>query len=152
MMLLNRDTMGNIIVKEMGLQEVERFHTIHNYIDFDSMILRKGAIRAKENETVLIPMNMRDGSLLCVGKGNEDWNYSAPHGAGRLYSRSKAKQLISIEEFENSMKDVYTTSVSTSTIDEAPQVYKPMQEIIDCIGDTVEVIDILKPLYNFKAS
>ena len=97
-------------------------------------------------------MNMRDGSLLCVGKGNEDWNYSAPHGAGRLYSRSKAKQLISIEEFENSMKDVYTTSVSTSTIDEAPQVYKPMQEIIDCIGDTVEVIDILKPLYNFKAS
>ena len=150
--LLNRDTMGNIIIKEMGLQEVERFHTIHNYIDFDSMILRKGAIRAKENETVLIPMNMRDGSLLCVGKGNEDWNYSAPHGAGRLYSRSKAKQLISIEEFENSMKDVYTTSISTSTIDEAPQVYKPMQEIIDCIGDTVEVIDILKPLYNFKAS
>ena len=150
--LLNRDTMGNIIIKEMGIQEVERFHTIHNYIDFDSMILRKGAIRAKENEMVLIPMNMRDGSLLCVGKGNEDWNYSAPHGAGRLYSRSKAKQLISLEEFEDSMKNVYTTSVSTSTIDEAPQVYKPMQEIIDCIGDTVEVIDILKPLYNFKAS
>lgn len=149
--LLNRDTMANIIIKEMGFNVDHRFQTIHNYIDFDQMILRKGAISAKEGEVVLIPINMRDGSLLCVGKGNPDWNYSAPHGAGRIYSRSKAKELIPLEEFEDTMKDVFTTSVGRSTLDEAPQAYKSMDEIISCIDDTVDLLDILKPIYNFKA-
>lgn len=148
---LNRETIGDIIVKEMGWQKSESFETIHNYIDFKRMILRKGAVSAENGELLLIPMNMRDGSLLCVGKGNEEWNYSAPHGAGRLMSRSKAKELINFNEFKNSMNDVYTTSVSIQTIDEAPQVYKPMDEIISCIGDTVDVIGILKPIYNYKA-
>lgn len=148
---LNRETIGDIIVKEMGWQKSESFETIHNYIDFKRMILRKGAVSAENGELLLIPMNMRDGSLLCVGKGNEEWNYSAPHGAGRLMSRSKAKELINFNDFKDSMNDVYTTSVSMQTIDEAPQVYKPMDEIISCIGDTVDVIGILKPIYNYKA-
>lgn len=148
---LNRETIGDIIVKEMGWQKSESFETIHNYIDFKRMILRKGAVSAENGELLLIPMNMRDGSLLCVGKGNEEWNYSTPHGAGRLMSRSKAKELINFNDFKDSMNDVYTTSVSMQTIDEAPQVYKPMDEIISCIGDTVDVIGILKPIYNYKA-
>lgn len=127
------------------------FHTIHNYIDFGDMIVRKGAISAAKGEKVLIPMNMRDGSILAVGKGNEDWNCSAPHGAGRIMSRSVAKSVLDLEEYKNSMKGIYTTSVSASTIDEAPMAYKPMSEIIEKIGDTVEIIDILKPIYNFKA-
>jgi len=149
--ILNRATMADIIIKEAGLQEDMRFETIHNYIDFNRMILRKGAVSAEKEETLLIPINMRDGSLLCVGKGNEDWNYSAPHGAGRLMSRSKAKQQIDIKDFENSMTDIYSTSVGTSTLDEAPQAYKSIDEIKNAITDTVEVIDVLKPLYNFKA-
>lgn len=128
------------------------FQTIHNYLDFEDNIIRKGSIRANNGEKVIIPMNMRDGSLICIGKGNEDYNNSAPHGAGRLMSRSKAKENINIEDFKNSMKDIYTTSVNESTIDEAPQVYKPMQEIIDNISDTVDIINIIKPVYNFKAS
>ncbi len=130
----------------------EGFETIHNYISFEDNIVRKGAISAKKGEHVLIPINMRDGSIIAIGKGNNDWNQSAPHGAGRIMSRRKAKETFNLQEFEDSMKDIYTTSVNQSTIDEAPFVYKPMQEIIDNIGDTVEIEKIIKPIYNFKAS
>ena len=147
----NRDMIANIILKNTGLIEDFRFETIHNYIDFNRMILRKGAVSAELNETLLIPINMRDGSLLCKGKGNEEWNFSAPHGAGRLMSRSKAKENISLESFEDTMKGIYTSSVMESTIDEAPQAYKDMDEIVRNIRDTVEVMDIIKPIYNFKA-
>jgi len=148
---LNRKAMVDDIVKLMGLTVAERFKTIHNYIDVDSMILRKGAISARDGEKAIIPMNMRDGSLICIGKGNPDWNYSAPHGAGRLMSRSKAKEVVSMDEFKESMLGIYTTSVSQSTIDESPMAYKPMHEIIDNIRDTVDIVDIVKPIYNFKA-
>lgn len=132
--------------------EIEKtFETVHNYISFDDNIVRKGAISAKKGERVLIPINMRDGSIIAVGKGNEDWNQSAPHGAGRIMSRHKAKETFKLEEFKKSMKDVYTTSVVEETIDEAPFVYKPIQEIIDNIKDTVEIERIIKPIYNFKA-
>lgn len=127
------------------------FETIHNYINFEDNIVRKGAIRANKGERVIIPINMRDGSIIAIGKGNEDWNNSAPHGAGRIMSRKKAKEMIKLEEFQESMKDVYTTSVVEETIDEAPFAYKPIQEIIDNIQDTVEIIKIIKPIYNFKA-
>jgi RNA-splicing ligase RtcB len=149
---LNRATMANIIIEAMGLTETSRFETIHNYIDFSRMILRKGAVRAEAAERLLIPINMRDGSLICVGKGNPDWNYSAPHGAGRLMSRSKAKEQLSMEEYQTSMNGIYTTSVTQSTIDEAPQAYKPMEEIVRMVADTVEIDDIIKPVYNFKAA
>lgn len=149
---LNRATMANIIIQAMGLTEISRFETIHNYIDFSRMILRKGAVRAEAAERLLIPINMRDGSLLCIGKGNPDWNYSAPHGAGRLMSRSKAKEQLSMEEYQTSMNGIYTTSVTLSTIDEAPQAYKPMEEIVRMVADTVEIDDIIKPVYNFKAA
>lgn len=125
--------------------------TIHNYISFDDNIVRKGAIRANKGERVIIPINMRDGSIIAVGKGNADWNNSAPHGAGRLMSRHKAKEIFNLEEFKESMKDIYSTSVVEETIDEAPFAYKPMQEIIDNIKDTVEIERIIKPIYNFKA-
>lgn len=128
------------------------FTTVHNYIDTDNMILRKGAVSAQKDETLIIPMNMRDGSLICIGKGNSDWNCSAPHGAGRLMSRSKAKQIVSMDEFEKSMTGIYSTSVCTSTLDESPMAYKPMDEIISNIGDTVDVVKTIKPIYNFKAS
>lgn len=150
--MLNRKTMAAIIIKEMGFQEGSRFETIHNYIDFKRMILRKGAVSAELGEKLLIPINMRDGSLICIGKGNEDWNYSAPHGAGRLMSRSKAKEMLSMDEFINSMNGIFTTSVSTATIDEAPQAYKSIEEIRSTITDTVDIIDTIKPIYNFKAS
>lgn len=127
------------------------FQTIHNYIDFSDMVLRKGAVSARENEALIIPMNMRDGSLICVGKGNPDWNCSAPHGAGRIMSRAQAKARFTVEQFANEMKDVYTTSVGRGTIDECPMAYKPMQSILDNIGDTVTVKEIIKPIYNFKA-
>ena len=148
--VLNRKTMADIIIKEMGFNESERFETIHNYIDFKRMILRKGAVSAEYGEKLLIPINMRDGSLICVGKGNEDWNFSAPHGAGRLMSRSKAKELIDLKEYKLSMNGIYSTSVCQSTLDEAPQAYKPMEEIIEAIKPTVDIIDIIKPEYNFK--
>lgn len=128
------------------------FDTVHNYISFEDNIVRKGAISAKKGEKVLIPMNMRDGCIIGIGKGNDDWNQSAPHGAGRIMSRIKAKETFSLDEYKESMKDIYTTSVNENTIDEAPFVYKPMQEIIDNIGDTVDIIKIIKPIYNFKAS
>lgn len=150
--VLNRKTMAAIIIKEMGFQEVSRFETIHNYIDFRRMILRKGAVSAELGEKLLIPINMRDGSLICMGKGNEDWNYSAPHGAGRLLSRSKAKEMLSMDEFVKSMNGIFTTSVCTDTIDEAPQAYKSIEEIKSAITDTVDIIDTIKPIYNFKAN
>ena len=128
------------------------FETIHNYISFNDNIIRKGAISARYGEKVLIPMNMRDGCIIAIGKGNDDWNKSAPHGAGRIMSRAKAKETFNMLEYENSMAGIYTTSVTEDTIDEAPFVYKPMQEIIDCIGDTVDILKIIKPIYNFKAS
>ena len=128
------------------------FYTRHNYIDVNNMILRKGAVSAQKGERLIIPMNMRDGSLICIGKGNLDWNYSAPHGAGRLLSRAKAKEQITMDSFKDSMNGIYTTSVCESTLDEAPQAYKPMEEIISAIDDTVDIVDIIKPIYNFKAS
>lgn len=130
----------------------ECFETIHNYISFEDNIVRKGAISAKKGEKVLIPMNMRDGCIIGIGKGNDDWNQSAPHGAGRTMSRNMAKEKLSMEEYKNSMKNIYTTSVNEETIDEAPMVYKPMEEIIEYIKDTVDVVKIIKPIYNFKAS
>lgn len=149
--LYNRRAIIDEIINRMGLEIIEQFTTIHNYIDLDLMILRKGAISAQKGEKVLIPINMRDGSLICVGKGNKDWNYSAPHGAGRLMSRRAAKKLISLEEFKASMAGIYTTSVNRSTLDECALAYKPMEEIINNIHDTVEVLDVIKPIYNFKA-
>lgn len=130
---------------------LEYFETIHNYISFEDNIVRKGAISAKKGERVLIPINMRDGSIIAIGKGNDDWNQSAPHGAGRIMSRRKAKETFKIEEFKESMKEIYSTSVVENTIDEAPFVYKPMQEIIDNIKDTVEIEKVIRPIYNFKA-
>ena len=150
--ILNRKTIADIIINEMGFSESFRFETIHNYIDFKRMILRKGAVSAEFGERLLIPINMRDGSLICIGKGNEDWNFSAPHGAGRLMSRSKAKKNISIDDFESSMVGIFTTSVSRATIDEAPQAYKSIEEISLAIKDTVEIVDIIKPIYNFKTN
>ena len=150
---LNRNYIARTILINMGLQIYQKhFETIHNYISFEDNIVRKGAISAKEGEKVLIPINMRDGSIIAIGKGNVDWNNSAPHGAGRLMSRSQAKRTFQLDEFIKSMQGIYTTSISESTIDEAPFVYKPIQEILDNIKDTVDVIKIIKPIYNFKAN
>lgn len=148
----NRKQIANTIINEMHFKEVNRFETIHNYIEIRSNMVRKGAISAKDGEMLLIPINMRDGCIICVGKGNQDWNYSAPHGAGRIMSRGKAKEQVSLAEFEESMRGIFTTSVSQSTIDESPMVYKPIGEIIDSIKDTVNILKIIKPIYNFKAS
>lgn len=148
---LNRQAMMDEIVKGMGLHIEEQFTTIHNYIDTDAMILRKGAVSAKHGEQLLIPINMRDGSLICIGKGNEDWNCSAPHGAGRLMSRAQAKQSFTVSEFKKQMADIYTTSVSRATLDECPMAYKNMQDIVDNIGPTAEIVKVIKPIYNFKA-
>ena len=149
--LLNRKAMMDEIVKGMKLHVVEQFTTIHNYIDTDNMILRKGAVSALKGEKLLIPINMRDGSLVCVGKGNEDWNCSAPHGAGRLMSRSQAKAAFTLSEYKKQMQGIFTTSVSRSTIDECPMAYKNMDDIVKNIEDTAEIVDIIKPIYNFKA-
>jgi RNA-splicing ligase RtcB len=149
--VLNRRTMANIVLEKAGLTEVEAFETIHNYIDFNRMILRKGAVSAEGGETLLIPINMRDGSIIAKGKGNEDWNYSAPHGAGRLMGRRQAHKNLNFDEFKEQMKDIYSTSVLSETLDEAPNAYKPMNEILEAIGEAVEVVDIIKPIYNFKA-
>lgn len=148
---LNRQAMAEVILKTMNLQPEYTFTTIHNYIDTKNMILRKGAISAQKGEMVLIPVNMRDGSIIAVGKGNPDWNYSAPHGAGRLLSRRQALAQLSMADFRESMQGIYSTSISKSTLDEAPMAYKPMDEILDNIRDTVTVVDIIKPVYNFKA-
>lgn len=148
---LNRQAMMDEIVKGMKLHVVEQFTTIHNYIDTDAMILRKGAVSAKKNEKLLIPINMRDGSLICIGKGNDDWNQSAPHGAGRLMSRSRAKESFTVSEFKKQMQGIYTTSVNKDTLDECPMAYKGMNDIVNNIGDTVTISQIIKPIYNYKA-
>lgn len=149
---LNRTVIKEVILEHLKLTELTSFTTIHNYVDTEAMILRKGAVSAKNGEQLRIPMNMRDGSLVCTGLGNEDWNFSAPHGAGRLMSRKDAFNSFALSSFEESMKGIYTTSVSRDTIDECPMVYKPMDEIIRNIGETVTVDKIIKPIYNFKAS
>lgn len=152
----NRKQIRNTLLSTLGISagqaDEESFETVHNYIDLASNIVRKGAIDASAGKRVLIPMNMRDGCLIAVGKGNEDWNCSAPHGAGRLMSRAQAKRNLSIEAYQEQMSGVYTTSISEDTLDEAPGAYKPVEEILELIGDTVTVETIIKPIYNFKAS
>ncbi len=148
----NREKIAEVLLNYIGMEAGEAFHTIHNYIDTENMILRKGAISAYKDEKILIPINMRDGSVLATGKGNPDWNYSAPHGAGRLMSRTKAKEALSMEEYKNVMEGIYTTSVNEATLDEAPMAYKSLDDIIDAIKESVNIIDIMKPVYNFKAS
>ena len=148
----SRELMAEIILERAGLTAAEAFHTVHNYIDTDEMILRKGAIAAHAGEKVLIPINMRDGSVLAVGKGNPEWNFSAPHGAGRLMSRSKARETIGLEEYRAAMAGIYSTSVNENTLDEAPMAYKSLADIIDVIRDSVDVIEVMKPVFNFKAS
>lgn len=148
----NREKMAEVILARTGMTGTDAFHTIHNYIDTEEMILRKGAIAAHKGERVLIPINMRDGSVLAVGKGSAEWNYSAPHGAGRLMSRTKAKENLSMADYRKTMEGVYTTSVNEATLDEAPMAYKSLKDIIDVIQESVDVIDIMKPVYNFKAS
>lgn len=152
---LNREAMLDVLVEEMGIKKrhiLGKFCTIHNYIDIENGILRKGAISLQEGEEAIIPINMQFGSLIVKGKGNPDWNFSGPHGAGRLMSRSKAKETLKMEDFKASMKDIYTTSVCVSTIDEAPMAYKPADEILENIKENAEVISIIKPIYNFKAA
>ncbi|WP_294471808.1 RtcB family protein [uncultured Ruminococcus sp.] len=148
---LNRQAMMDEIIRGMGLHITDRFTTLHNYIDTDSMILRKGAVSAKAGEVLLIPINMRDGSLICTGKGNPDWNCSAPHGAGRLLSRSAARAQLTLTEFKCEMKGIYSTSVNSGTLDESPMAYKNMEDIVNNIGDTCTVEEVIKPIYNFKA-
>ncbi|NLP47357.1 MAG: RtcB family protein [Clostridiales bacterium] len=150
--VLNRKAIVDEIVEGMNLKVESHFTTIHNYIDTDTMILRKGAVSALQGEKLIIPINMRDGSLICLGKGNAEWNYSAPHGAGRVMSRTKAKASLSMDTFKESMKGIYTTSVNKDTLDECALAYKPMDELLKHIGDTVEVLDHIKPIYNFKAA
>lgn len=150
--VLNRKAMMDTILSGMGFTKEDEFTTIHNYIDTDAMILRKGAVSAKAGEKLLIPMNMRDGSLICIGKGNEDWNCSAPHGAGRLMSRKEAANKLSMEEYKTEMEGIYSTCVIKDTIDESPMAYKPIEESIGQIGPTAEIVDIIKPVYNFKAA
>lgn len=148
----SRELMAEIILERTGLMGTGSFHTIHNYIDTDEMILRKGSIAAHARERVLIPINMRDGSILAVGKGNPEWNFSAPHGAGRIMSRTKAKESLDIEEYKQAMEGIYTSSVNENTIDEAPMAYKSLGDIIDVIRESVDVIEVLKPIFNFKAN
>lgn len=148
----NRQAMVQAILQNMHLTCIDAFSTIHNYIDTDAMILRKGSVSAKQGETLLIPINMRDGSLICVGKGNKDWNESAPHGAGRLMSRTDAKQILTLEQFQQSMRGIYTTCVQQSTLDESPMAYKNMDEIVEQIAPTADIIQRIRPVYNFKAA
>lgn len=148
----NREKMAEIILHGMGIEGGEAFHTIHNYISTDEMILRKGAISAHAGELLLIPINMRDGSILARGKGNPEWNYSAPHGAGRVMSRTEAKQMLNLEDYKKAMEGIYTTSVNEQTLDEAPMAYKSLEDIIGVIRESVDVIEVLKPIYNFKAA
>lgn len=150
--MISEQILRNLLWYSESAKIFNAFETIHNYIEHDTNIVRKGAISAKEGEIVLIPINMRDGCIIGKGKGNADWNYSAPHGAGRIMSRSKAKETVTLEEFEKSMHGIYTTSVNRSTIDESPMAYKPIEEIVANIQDTVEIVKIIKPIYNFKAS
>ena len=146
----NRELIADMIMNKTFLTACDSFHTIHNYIDVNEMILRKGAIRAVKGEKVLIPMNMKDGSIIGIGKGNREWNYSAPHGAGRILSRKQAKEMLDINEYKESMEGIYTTSISLDTLDEAPQAYKSVKDILDIVKETVDVIEVLKPVYNYK--
>lgn len=148
----NRELMAKVLLEQAELESRDAFHTIHNYIDTQEMILRKGAIAAHAGERVLIPINMRDGSVLAVGKGNPEWNYSAPHGAGRIMSRTTARAQLDMDEYRREMAGIYTTSVNEATIDEAPMAYKSLTDIIDVIADSVDIIEVLKPIYNFKAN
>lgn len=148
----SREKMASIILEITGMTVEKSFHTIHNYIDTTEMILRKGAIAAHKGEMVLIPINMRDGAVLAFGKGNPEWNYSAPHGAGRVMSRAMAKRSVSMDEYRAAMEGIYTTSVNENTLDESPMAYKSLSDIVDVIGESVEIIDVIKPVYNFKAS
>lgn len=150
--VLNRRAMTDVIISGMDFTRVEEFTTIHNYIDMEKMILRKGSVSAKAGEKLLIPINMRDGSLICIGKGNEEWNYSAPHGAGRLISRKKAFNTLSMEQYREQMEGIYTTCVVPDTLDESPMAYKSMEEIIAQIEPTVRIVERVKPVYNFKAA
>lgn len=148
---INRITMMDAILYFIRANEIDEFITVHNYIDPVDMTLRKGAVSAHKGERLLIPINMRDGSLICVGKGNPDWNYSAPHGAGRLMSRAEARKKFTVDEFTESMNGIYTTSVGNETLDECPMAYKPMESIVNNIKDTVKIEKIIRPIYNFKA-
>jgi tRNA-splicing ligase RtcB (3'-phosphate/5'-hydroxy nucleic acid ligase) len=148
----NREEIARAITENMGFEELDRFDTVHNYIDTEKLILRKGAVSAQKGERLIIPINMRDGSILAVGKGNEDWNFSAPHGAGRVLSRTKAMKTLNMDEFHNTMKGIWTTSVSEETLDEAPMAYKSMNEILEKVEESVEIAAFIKPVYNFKAS
>ena len=150
--LKNREKIAEILLEHIGITGKDAFHTIHNYIDIEEKILRKGAIAAHEGEKVLIPINMRDGSVLAIGKGNPDWNFSAPHGAGRIMSRTQAFKELDMDEYKREMQGIYTTSVNKDTLDEAPMAYKSLEDIIDVIADSVDIIEIMKPIYNFKAS
>ena len=150
--VLNRYTIANTIAEYMNFNIDDSFESVHNYISFEDNIVRKGAISAKKGEKVIIPINMKDGCILGYGKGNDDWNNSTPHGAGRIMSRKQARERISMDEYEKSMENIYTTSVNEFTIDEAPFVYKTLDEILEHIGDTVEVEKIIKPVYNFKTN
>jgi len=147
----NRNTIANTIINKMGWGVDDVFQTVHNYIEIESNMVRKGAISAKKDQKLLIPLNMRDGCIIGIGKGNNDWNQSAPHGAGRIMSRSKAKEMLDLNEYQDTMSNIFTTSVSIHTIDEAPMAYKPSEEIVNYIKDTVEIEKIIKPVYNFKA-
>jgi len=148
----NREKIAEILLDRTGMSGTDGFHTIHNYIDTEEMILRKGAIAAHAGEKVLIPINMRDGSVLAVGKGNPEWNYSAPHGAGRIMSRTKAKNELNLDEYKKAMAGIYTTSVNAATLDEAPMAYKSLDDIIDVIRESVDVIEVMKPIFNYKAN
>ena len=148
----NREEIASRILRFLEVEPIESFHTVHNYIDFDDNIIRKGSIRCNKGERVIIPLNMASGSIIGIGKGNEDWNCSGPHGAGRLMSRKQAKQSVSMEDFKESMKDVFTTSVNESTLDESPMAYKPADEIIELVKDTIDIVEVIKPIYNFKHS
>lgn len=149
--MLNRKAMMDEIVRGMKLKVEDEFTTIHNYIDTEKMIVRKGSVSAQSGERLIIPINMRDGSLICIGKGNDDWNCSAPHGAGRLFSRSQAKQNFTVSEYKKQMSGIYSTTINQSTLDECPMAYKSMDDIVKNIGDTVEIAEVIKPIYNFKA-
>lgn len=147
----SREKMAEIILNRTGMSATDAFHTVHNYIDTKEMILRKGAIAAHDGERVLIPINMRDGSVIAIGRGNPEWNFSAPHGAGRLMSRAEAKETLDLDAYKAAMQGIYTTSVNEATLDEAPMAYKSLDSIVDVVGDSVDILDVMKPVYNFKA-
>lgn len=149
--MMNRKAMMDDIISGMKLKVSDEFTTVHNYIDTENMIVRKGSVSAQKGERLIIPINMRDGSLICIGKGNPDWNFSAPHGAGRLFSRSQAKQSFTVSEFKKQMAGIYSSTINSATLDECPMAYKSMNDIVDNIGDTADITEVIKPIYNYKA-